>query len=172
MFLNQRFKVTVIENMTVHRGTWHWDTKQAEKRFEEDRRALNHVVFMHYISCDWVIWDVTLKQYWKAFNLKTKTTEKEKFNISYLFDDILTTLKTEFRGIHPPLHPKWFPVNGIMSKECRRFLFPYISAFVRLWMGLFSPCSLSTGSGFMFICWGRVACIHVRSALSVSIFFF
>lgn len=57
-----------------------------------------------------------------------------------------------------------------MSKECRLVPFPYISAFVRLWMGLFSPCPLSAGSGFVFMWGGRVACIHVRPASSVSIF--
>lgn len=54
-----------------------------------------------------------------------------------------------------------------MSEECRPVPFPYISAFVCLWMAPFSACPLSRGSGFVFMWEGRVACRHVRSTLSV-----
>lgn len=66
----------------------------------------------------------------------------------------------------------WFPVTGIMFKECRPVPFPYISVFVWLWIGSFSHCPLSGGSGFVFMWGGREACRHVRPALPISVSIF
>lgn len=72
-----------------------------------------------------------------------------------------------FRCIHPPLHPKWFPVNGIMSKEGRPVPF---SAFVRLWMGPFSLCPPQWRVWVCLYVGRQSGTLHVRSARCVSIF--
>lgn len=123
---------------------------------------------MHYVCR--VCWDV-MTQFSREFDLRKKNNgEFNKYVIVIKNFIPLNKLKAEFRCVHPLLHPKWFPVNGIMTKECRPVPFPYIWAFVRLWMGSFSLCPLSGGSGFVFMWGGRVARIHVRLALSASIF--
>lgn len=63
----------------------------------------------------------------------------------------------------------WFPVSGIISKECRPAPFSYIAAFVWIWMGSFSHCRLSGGSEFVFMWEARAVHGHVHHTPSFFI---
>lgn len=109
-------------------------------------------------NCAGVIWEVC-HTIFKAFHLSKKGPWIVLVKLCIILHLGLDCVQTER-----------LPVKGFMSKECRLLPFPYIPAFVSFWMGLFSPCPLSAGSGFVFMWGGRVACKHVRFALSVSVF--
>lgn len=122
-------------------------------------------------NCAGVIWELchTIPQRLRHFIWAKKDHETEI--ITSCACEIMYYSAFRFKlclGDFTLYYKQRLPVKGFMSKECRLLPFPYIPAFVCFWMGLFSPCPLSAGSGFVFMWGGRVACKHVRFALSVS----